>query len=92
MAVRKRWQRELGRDAGNVTSTSSRADAGAQKLQRLLESQEAVQQNLDFDCDTIYIAVKEDDGPSAFESVYPILPDYFWSTLEGQGLRDEIMD
>jgi len=51
-----------------------------------------VQQNLDFECNKIYITVKEDDGPAAFESVYPILPDYFWNTLEGQGLKDEIMD
>ena len=49
-------------------------------------------QNLDFECNKIYITVKEDDGPPAFESVYPILPDYFWNTLEGQSLKNEIMD
>lgn len=46
--------------------------------------------NLDVDFEHLYIIINPTKNDIDFETVYPILPAYFWSSNEGKKLRLEI--
>ena len=62
------------------------------ELQNLIDNQQSTINNLSFDCKTLYIICDEqvDNEEKQFTVIFPLLPDYFWNTDDGEKLNIEI--
>jgi hypothetical protein len=56
----------------------------------LIESQDSIAQNLDVNIERLYLIIHQNTNDILFEVLYPIIPDYFWSSTDGKQLRQEI--
>jgi len=60
------------------------------RLSNLIEAQESTLRLLDVEIGKLYLAIQPRKNDIDFEVLYPILPDYFWSSADGARLRSEI--
>lgn len=75
LAAKQTWRRELT----------------YREAQALIENAEGINLNLGFETRSMYIIVSQASEGLKFESLYPIVPDFFWQTAEGQSLRNEVL-
>lgn len=90
------WERELGShdgamyEHGNLLLSQNSPSLPSSQLQNLIESQDSISQNLDVAIDRLYLIINQKTNDIIFEVLYPVIPDYFWSSNDGKQLRQEI--
>ena len=90
------WKKELGSqdgndyEVGNILLSQNSPSLPSSQLQNLIESQDSIAQNLDVNIERLYLIIHQNTNDIFFEVLYPIIPDYFWSSIDGKQLRQEI--
>ena len=81
---------ESYRSALAAAKQAWRRDLLHREAQALTENADGITLNLDYKATSVYLVVSRVGSSIRFESLYPIIPDFFWESPDGQTLRAEI--